>query len=242
MDILSEFARFDPLDLVAVGFLLLGWWAIGWLIEHPTRRYPSVTMLMAGYRRIWMREFVNREARIFDATILASLRQGTAFFASTSILAIGGVLALIGNTEPLRGVAAGITQDDAPALVWQGKLLLVALILTHAFLKFVWANRVFGYCAVMMAAVPNDPADPVAQPRAAQAAELNIRAAMNFNRGLRSMYFALGALAWLLGPVPLMVATAAVVAVLWTRDFASVPYDILSEGAAPPTTPRRDVD
>jgi uncharacterized membrane protein len=79
----------------------------------------------------------------------------------------------------------------------------------------------------MMAAVPNDPKDPVAYPRAAQAAELNIRAAINFNRGLRAMYFALGALAWLLGPIALMLSTFVVVWVVWSREFASLPRSIL---------------
>ncbi len=94
-------------------------------------------------------------------------------------------------------------------------------------MKFVWANRVFGYCAVLMAAVPNDPSDPQAYPRAAQAAELNIRAAINFNRGLRAMYFALAGLAWLLGATALMVATVAVVWIVWSREFSSLPREIL---------------
>ena len=73
------------------------------------------------------------------------------------------------------------------------------LFLADALLKFIWSNRLFGYCAVLMAAVPNDADDPRAFHRAAQAAEVNITAARSFNRGLRSVYFALAALAWLLG-------------------------------------------
>ena len=114
-----------------------------------------------------------------------------------------------------------------PQLVFQLKLGLVALFLSNGFFKFVWANRVFGYCAVSMAAVPNDPADPQSYPRAAEAAELNIRAAINFNRGLRAMYFALGALAWLIGPVALLIATAVVFSLLWMREFASTPRKII---------------
>ena len=161
------------------------------------------------------------------AQILASLREGTSFFASTCIFAIGGVLALAKNTDPLVGVAQEVTAMSSPVLLIQVKLAFVALFLTNAFLKFVWSNRVFGYCAVLMSAVPNDPNDPLTQPRAGQAAELNIRAAMNFNRGLRSMYFALGALAWLLGALPLFGATLVVVWVVWSREFASIPRNIL---------------
>jgi uncharacterized membrane protein len=79
----------------------------------------------------------------------------------------------------------------------------------------------------MMAAVPNDPNDPDAKGLASKAAELNIRAAMNFNRGLRSMYFALGAVAWLAGPVPLLVASLVTAWVVWSREFASIPRAIL---------------
>lgn len=220
-------ALFDPVDWGAVTLMLVAWFGIGWWIEHPGARWPSVTMLVAEQRREWMRVFVTRDPRIFDSQILASLRQGTSFFASTCLLAIGGVLALVGNTEPLRGVAAEVSSAQVPVLVWQIKLGLVALFLTNAFLKFVWANRVFGYCAVLMAAVPNDPTDPVAYSRAAQAGELNVRAAVNFNRGLRAIYFALGALAWLLGAVALIIATLIVVWTVWSREFASAPRTIL---------------
>lgn len=219
-----------PVDLAALAFILVGWISIGWWIEHPGVRRPSVTVLMARYRREWMKEFQNRDVRIFDAQIVASLRQGTSWFASTSLLAIGGVLALVGNAGVVAGVAEELLQSQSPILLWQIKLLLVALFLTHGFLKFVWANRVFGYCAVMMAAVPNDPADPIATIRSGKAAELNIRAAWNFNRGLRSMYFALGSLAWLLGAWALIAATCCVLYLLWTREFASLPRDIIRGG------------
>ncbi len=217
----------SALDWGALAFILLSWFTIGWLIEHPGTTRPSVTILMAERRRDWMRMFVTRDPRIFDSQILMSLRQGTSFFASTCLLAIGGVLALVGNTAPLQGVAAEVIDMPVPVLIWQLKLGLVALFLTNAFLKFVWANRVFGYCAVVMAAVPNDTSDPKAYPLAAQAAELNIRAAINFNRGLRAMYFALGALAWLIGPLVLMAATVLTLWVVWSREFASIPRQIL---------------
>ncbi len=231
MDMTLRLSALSPLDFAAAGLLLAVWLVLGWVIDHPHKKHPSVTILMAERRRAWMREMAKRDVRIFDSQILASLRQGTSFFASTNILAIGGVLALMGNTDPLTGIATEVTQVATPAVIWQLKLGFVVFFLVNAFLKFVWANRVFGYCAVLMAAVPNDPSDPDALPQAMQAGELNVRAAINFNRGLRAMYFALGALLWLVGPIALVVGTGIVGWVVWSREFASLPRTILLKGA-----------
>lgn len=210
---------FTDLDTLSVALLLLGWLGIGVLIDHPPAGMPSVTKLMTRYRYDWMRVFVTRVPRIFDATVIDSLRTGTAFFASTCLIAIGGCLALIGNITTATSLAQGL-MVGSPALL-QIKLLLVTAFLADALLKYVWSHRLFGYCAILMAAVPNDPSDPTAFHRAEQAAEINITAARGFNRGLRSIYFAVAALGWLFGPAGLMVTTALTLAVLARREFAS---------------------
>lgn len=221
MTFLDQLALFAPLDALAVALMFTAWAVLGWMIESNRLQRPSVTMLMITFRRDWMREMVTRQPRIFDATILSSLRQGTNFLASASMIALGGLLALIGNSERLLGVAEDLTLAGTPTLVIEIKLMATGIFLLHAFLKFVWSNRLFGYCAVLMAAVPNDPDDHRTMPRAMQVAEVNIRAAFNFNRGLRALYFSLGSLAWLLGPVALLCGTAAVSYMIWSRDFAS---------------------
>ena len=227
MNWIDRLALFTTLDLAALTLLLGAWLLIGWRIEHPAARHPSTSHIMAGFRHEWMQQMITREPRIFDAQIVASLRQGTAFFASTAVIAIGGTLALIGNAERLTGIANDFILADTPAFVWEAKMLVVVLFLTNAFLKFVWANRLFGYAAVVMAAVPNDTTNPICATRAAQAAEINITAARSFNRGLRSVYFALAAVAWLAGPVTLLAATVFTVAVIWRREFASRSRTIL---------------
>lgn len=221
MSFSERLALFSPLDGFAVCLIILAWGLIGLRIENTSSAKPSVSRLVAQYRRDWMEQFVTREPRIFDSAILDTLRQGASFFASATMIAIGGGMALLGNTERLRGVAQDLTLNSAPELVWEVKILLVVLFLANAFLKFVWSHRLFGYCAVVMASVPNDTTDPTALPRARKAGEINITAARSFNRGLRSIYFAMGSLAWLLGPVALMTATVFTVLVLWRREFAS---------------------
>lgn len=231
MDWIDRLALFTPLDYAALGLLVAVWLIIGWRIEHPGRR-PSVSRLMGQYRRDWMVQMVTRQPRIFDAQTLSTLRQGTSFFASATMIAIGGAFAMIGNSDRLTGVANQLTLESDPAIVWEIKVLVIVAFLTNAFLKFVWSHRQFGYCAVLMAATPNEPADATAYERAAQAGEINIFAARSFNRGLRSVYFALAAAAWMLGPEALILAAAITFAVLWRREFASQSRKVLMRSNA----------
>ena len=186
------------LDICAVSLTLFAWLAIGYAIENPPRKRLSVSYLMQDYRHQWMRQMITRSPRVFDGTIIDSLRQGTAFFASASMIAVGGGLAIVGNPAVVMGIAHDLPLPSDVANL-RLRALFVVLFLVNALLKFVWANRLFGYCAIVMAAVPNDPTDPLAVVRAEQAADLNIHAAKSFNRGLRSIYFALGALGWAAG-------------------------------------------
>lgn len=227
MESITNLGGLNGLDVVAVLVFLGVWQGLSWWIEHPTAKHPSVTVLMSEYRRKWMMVMVVRDPRIFDAQMMMSLRQGTSFFASTSLLAMGGLLALIGNVDPLQNVTMQIGHLETPAAMLQTKLILVLVLLGNAFLKFVWSNRVFGYCTVMMGSVPSDPADAQAVPLARKAAELNIRAALNFNRGLRSMYFALAAIAWIAGAWALLAACLVVGYLVWSREFASLPREII---------------
>ena len=225
-DLLSVFA---PLDLAAFAALIAVWWGSGWIIEHPPAGRPSTTVLMHRFRHDWMVQMVTRQPRIFDAAILSSLKQGTTFLASGAMLAVGGVLALAGNAEPLTRIVDEVGVAAHPRLYWQAKLAVIALLLVHSVFRFVWSNRLFGYCAVVMASVPNDAADPRALPRAAKAAEINIRAALNYNSGLRSVYFAFATLGWLVGPWGLLAGLAATAWVVLGREFRSTSRGVLLE-------------
>ncbi|MGP9792063.1 DUF599 domain-containing protein [Roseinatronobacter sp. NSM] len=140
---------------------------------------------------------------------------------------MGGLLALMGNVDLLGGVATRLTDLEASGAVLQTKLFLPLFMLGNAFLKFVWSNRVFGYCSVVMGAVPDDPENPQSMPLALKAGKLNGRAAMNFNAGLRAMYFALCALAWLGGALVLLVGIAVTAWVVWSREFSSASREII---------------
>jgi uncharacterized membrane protein len=224
-DVLS-LGPFGLPDLAALGLTLALWLCLGWLIENPPAWRVSVSKLMERYRHDWMAEFVTRQPRIFDATMIDSLRQGTAFFASASMIAIGGGIALIGNPAMLGALTRDLTlASDTAGL--QLRVALVVAFLANALLKFIWAHRLFGYCSILMAAVPNDPGHPEAAHRATQAADINITGAKSFNRGLRSIYFALGALGWLLGPWGLVAGAMVISGILVRRDFGSTSREVM---------------
>lgn len=227
------------LDLAGVIFLLAAFQGVTWLIEYPPRARPSTHLLMRAYRVRWMLEMADRDVRIFDAQVLATLRQGATFFASTTLIAIGGGAAILGQADRLEMVAADLDPGlSAPLIVWEVKILLCMILLGIAFLKFVWAIRLFGYCAVMMAAMPNDGHSEVARARARRAGEVQILADRSFTRGLRAIYFALAGLAWFLGAQALIVAVILTLGIVLRREFASRTRALLlqdmAEGAALP--------
>ncbi|QDC10943.1 DUF599 domain-containing protein [Oceanicola sp. D3] len=229
MDLMPLLAPFTSTDGVAVALILTLWAGLGWVVEHPPAGKPSVSVLMQEYRRNWLREHITRQPRIFDATILGSLRQGTTFFASACMISIGGGLAVIGNPEQLTGLAEDLSLGTTSTLAFEVKITLILFFLANAFLKFVWAHRLFGYTSVVMGAIPNDQDDPSTYPRAAKAAEINIAAAKSFNRGMRSIYFALGALGWLVGPWGLGLGAVVTSVVIWRREFWSQSREVLMQ-------------
>lgn len=218
-DILAEFSTTDA---VAVAWLFLCFATLSRVVGQKSGKRASTETLMSRYRELWMEQMITRQPRIFDASILATLRQGTAFFASGCMIAIGGAAALLGQPDRLQSIAGNIDQSlKASPLVWEAKLFTVVFFLVIGFLRFVWAHRVFGYCGIVMAAVPNEPEDPTCQTMSRRAAKLANTASRSFNSGLRAIYFALASLGWFVSPWVLFATTLLTVFVLLRREFAS---------------------
>jgi uncharacterized membrane protein len=215
---------FSTADLIAAAFFAVSWAAYYLFVEWSARGRASLNRIMDDYRHVWMRRMLAREQRIVDAQIVASLQNGSAFFASTSLFAIGAALALLKSTDQaldmVRALPFGIETTRA---AWEAKVVGLAVIFVYAFFKFAWAYRLFNYMAILVgaAAMPDRGPDPEGEAIAAKAARLAVVAGRHFNRGQRAFFFALAYLGWFIGPVPFMIATAAVLVVIWRRQFAS---------------------
>src|ERR1700712_4846240 len=86
-------------DVFAVGFFILEWTTYAITLEHSVYGRDSLSARMNVYREVWIRRMLEREARIVDTHIMTSLQNGTAWFASTTLIAIGGALALLRATN-----------------------------------------------------------------------------------------------------------------------------------------------
>src|SRR3984957_1501151 len=142
-------------DILAVGFFALEWTVYAVTLEHTAYGRDSLSARMHMYREVWVRRMLDRETRMVDMQILASLQNGTAFFASTSLLAVGGALALLRSTNEAMAVLGTLPIDLRPSpALWEIKCLGLILIFVHAFFKFSWAYRLFNYVAILLGAMP----------------------------------------------------------------------------------------
>jgi uncharacterized membrane protein len=171
-----------------------------------------------------MERLLAREIRIVDSQVTAALQNGTAFFASTSLIAIGGALSMLRAGEAIMPVMSALPFGQAPAReLWELKMIGLLVIFVYAFFKFAWSYRLYNYFAIMVGAAPlpeeKDTAE--AQAFARRAAGLCADAGRHFNRGQRAFFFALGYLGWFLGPLPFAITTLGVLIVMWRRQFSS---------------------
>ena len=91
------------LDGAALGFFLVGWWLLGWLIDSSPWHRHTLSAAMKTQRREWMRQMAAREIRLVDANIITGLQQATSFFASTALLAVGAGFGLLTAADTIIG-------------------------------------------------------------------------------------------------------------------------------------------
>src|SRR5690242_1536637 len=143
------------IDILAVCFFALEWGVYAFTLERTKYGQDSLSARMHAYREKWIRRVLERDARMVDMQIMISLQNGTAFFASTSLLAIGGALALLRATADALAVLSKLPVDisHSPAL-WEMKCLGLILIFVYTFFKFAWAYRLFNYVSILLGAMP----------------------------------------------------------------------------------------
>jgi uncharacterized membrane protein len=218
---MPEMAVLDLIAVIWFVFLVAG---MSWYVDAGPRSTQSASAIMRAKRMVWMEEMSQREVRIIDSNLLSGLQHGSSFFASTALICLGGLLAMMGQAERLAEVADSMpfAHPSGPD-AFRVRLVVPVAMIVFSFFKFAWAQRLFGYCAVMIGATPEirpeNEADVLSAAR--DAGQLNWLAARSFARGLRGLYFTLGSLAFLIGPLALIATSSMVALTIHRREFRS---------------------
>ena len=211
-------------DVAGIIIFLFGWVGyIGFASRHSLK-VPSLHSRMDLVRREWMLRMIERDNRMVDVNVIRNLTRSSQFFASTTMLIIGALVAATGYVQQALDVVSGLPFTvRGSARLLEMKILLMVTIFVYAFFKFTWAIRQLNFCATLVAAAPKTPAGDPEQYAVVinRVARITSFAGVNFNNGLRAYYFAMAAMSWFLHPWLMVIATAWVIFILHHREFRS---------------------
>ena len=218
------------LDLLALAVFAACWLGYANVVDRvPSIRERSVIAAMDTHRLRWMQAMLARENRIADVAAIGNLMNSTAFLATTSIFILGGLVALLGAPDLGRRVVATLPYAAVPdEALWEVKIGLLLVIFVNAFFELTWALRQFNYTSILVGGAPVSASDLAP---AEMAARVLNRAARHFTTGLRSYYFGLAALAWVVHPIALVLASLFVLRELHRREFRSVLREAVRAGS-----------
>ncbi len=237
MDLLLKIVLVLPWpDWLALALFFGGWSGYArWSRRRAVQR-ASILATTNQWRRRWMLQTTYRENRIVDAAVTQSMSASPSFFASTSILVVGGLLAALGATEAANDLVQEIPfAARTSALVFDLKLVLLAAIFVYAFFRFTWSLRQYSFGAIIVGAAPEAARftqDAQREAFADHAGRIMGLAAESFNDGLRAYYLAFAAVGWFFSAWAFMAATVAVLWVLYRREFHSDVLVALRAGLA----------
>ena len=220
-------------DWLALAAFFAAWIGYAMFAKRRAEVQPSVLASTNRWRNQWMLQATQRENRIVDAAVIQTLSVSPSFFASTTILIIGGLLAVLGTADKANELARELPfAVKTSALVFDLKVMLLLGIFVYAFFRFTWSMRQYTFGALLVAAAPEASRfieeGLSREAFADKAGRIVGMAAETFNDGLRAYYFSFAAMGWLFSPYVFMAATLGVVWVLYQREFRSDVLGVLN--------------
>lgn len=220
--------------------IALAWFLVCWLgyTEYSRRKAtdrPCLSNTLDLYREDWMRVMLRRDNRISDASVVGNLERNGAFFASSCLLILAGIITALGYTQEVMEVFSTLPFGNLPSrAVWEMRMVVLLVVFIYAFFKFTWSMRMYNFVAVLIGGAP-PPDDTRTSPAgreafAQSAAKVCNLAGDAFNLGLRSYYYALAVVAWFIHPVAFIGASTLVVVILYRREFRSDALHALRSG------------
>jgi uncharacterized membrane protein len=221
-------------DWLALLVFFASWVIYAWFARHKAESRPSVLHMTNRYRRFWMEQSTIRDPRMLDGIIVQNLSHSPSFFASTTIIIIGGLLAAMGTNDKAAEFVKELPfSEPTTMLVFDLKLMLLIGIFVYAFFRFSWSLRQYSFVALVIGAMPHsslfDSGEFDRKLYSDRAARIAGLAAETFNDGLRAYYFAFAAMGWLFSPAILAMGALVVVLILYRREFHSDVLQVLRD-------------
>jgi len=230
-----QMENFTLIDQLAFIYFLIVCIGYEYLTQHSRWIKKNISTSVQIERRQWMQVMSQRENRLIDMMVLTNLSQGNAFFASTAIIIIGVLAALLGASDQLHHsisklpFAANTSTD-----IFSLKIIFLLIIFVVTFFKFAWAFRLSHYTSIMIGATPlankeNKKHQQKSSRYAERVATVAGLAGRHANAGLRTYYYGIAASGWFINPVVFMIATTFVIAVLYRREYFSNAHRVISK-------------
>jgi uncharacterized membrane protein len=221
---------YTHIDLIALIVFLACWFGYDWFASRHSNDRPSLLTVMNPFRERWFAQTLIRENRIVDSALVTNLLHSATFFSSTTVLVLGGLIALFGSVEKSVDVFENLpfAQRTSQQLL-EAKIIVLILLFIYALVKFTWSVRQFNFVTIIIGSMaPKDATDAQDDAAAKSAAGIMKLAGENFGQGLRAYYFALAVLLWFVQPIFFIVATGVVTIMLYRMEFHSRTLDVLS--------------
>ncbi len=217
-------------DVFAFAVFMTVWLGYGAFIDYQTSQKKTLTGAVNIHRQHWARRMMEREVRIGDTAMVANLMRSISFLASTTMLILGGVLALLGSVEHTYEVLMGLPYvQQISKELYELKIMLLALIFVYAFFKFTWSLQQFNFFTIMMGSAPENTASiEEKQFFGKNIARINELGGRSYHQGLRAYYFAFAIMTWFVHFSAFITCTLAVAAILYRREFHSRTYKAIS--------------
>jgi len=217
------------LDAAALALFAAAWAGYQWYSDHSETARPRLGREMDRYTREWLVQMAGRDNRMVDINVMRNLTRSSQFFASTTMLILGALVALMGYAEKAASVVAELPFTlQGSERVWEFKILVLLMIFVYAFFKFSWSIRQFGFCSILVGATKKPtPTPELYAVHTDRIAAIVSFANRNFNQGLRAYYFGVAAMSWFLHPALMIAMTLGVIYVLYQREFRSQTLDLL---------------
>ena len=219
------FAVLPLFDWLAIVAFAAGWAGYAWFARYRAGTHASILATTNRFRRLWMLQTTYRDVRVVDAVLIQNMATSPSFFASTTILIIGGLLAVLGADKANDLVRDIPFAARTSALVFELKLALMLMVFVYAFFRFTWSMRQYTFAGLLVASAPEATQYVERELSRDEFADKGGRvlglAAETFNDGIRAYYFSFAALGWFFSPLLFLCATAGVIYVLYQREFKS---------------------